>query len=91
MLFGTWEREGGDTVWFFWRAQFIEFFIDDDGTFAVMEYDDMEYGVWYIDGDGYLIVEGEESGYREFYIEIGDDYLIIIDEDGDMATYIRAS
>jgi len=90
-LFGTWERDSGNAIWFFWMAQKIEFFDNGDGTLGTIEHGEEEYGVWHIDEEGYLIVEGDRSGLREFYISIEDGVLMIVDSDGDTAFYRRAS
>ena len=89
-LAGRWEFDSGVLVLFFGTSDYIEFEVHGDGTGTVFESADGESGKWYVDEDGFFVVEADWSGYYTFKLTLTDDTLTIIDEDGDLRQYKRA-
>jgi len=90
-LLGVWARDYGDYIWFFGTSENIRFSDKGDGTFEVYESDYKEFGSWHINSTGNLIIIGDWTGTQEFRFVVDGDRLTIIDSDGDMANYYRAS
>jgi len=90
-LIGVWVRDHGDYIWYFGTSPFIEFFDNEDGTFGVYESNNKEIRFWYIDPDGNLIVEVEWGRRRVYSYILLEDWLTIVDSDGDIAYYSRIS
>ena len=89
-LAGRWEFESGVRVWFFGMSDYIEFEVYGDGTGTVFESEEAESGTWFVDDDGYFIIEGDWSGTYTVELILSKDTLTIIDVDGDSIQYKRA-
>jgi len=89
-LIGIWLYESGDDVYFFVRSEMIMFFDNGDGTYSVLESAYEEEGLWHIDENGMLIINGEHSGIHEFEYNISGNTLTLTDSDGDTIHYTRA-
>jgi len=93
-LVGVWELapDRGYWVWFFGLSDFIMFTDDQEGAYEVYSSEAEQWGTWYIDSNGSLIVECDSinlSGRWAFTFKINGNRLTITDEDGDTINYIR--
>lgn len=88
-LVGVWEFYSGGPVYFFILSEHIMFIEYEDGTLGVFESDYEEWGIVFIEEDGFVIIEGERSGTYEFVFILDGDKLTIIDIDGDAIHYTR--
>jgi len=88
-LLGEWWLKGGVELYFFGESNFIEFTEHGNGTFGVYEAEYGERGLWHIDSNGNLIIEGEWTGHHRFTYTISGDDLTLTDIDGDSAHYTR--
>jgi len=90
-LFGTWEYDSGNFVYFFGRSHTIMFFEEENGTYGVFEAEHGEWGTWYVNRDSKLIVDGDWIGRNEFTFNVRGSRLTITDADGDSIHYNKVS
>ena len=88
-LVGSWEYVTGSWIWFFGLSDNIVFLDFGDGNTEVFESEGEEWGIWYIDTSGYLIIEADYTGYYVFSYNILNGVLTLTDEDGDESTYVK--
>jgi len=88
-IVGSWERVSGSWIWFFGLSDNILFLDFGDGNTEVYESEGEEWGIWYIDVTGYLIIEADYTGEYAFTYNILNGVLTLTDEDGDESTYVR--
>jgi len=88
-LFGEWEFDEGDSVFFFLRAELVRIIDNGDNTFQVFESDYGEWGTGHISYDGYMIIDADWGDIYEFSFEVDENTLSITDVDGDTIHYNR--
>jgi len=88
-LVGSWELVSGSWIWYFGLSDNILFLDYGDGNTEVYESEGEEWGIWYIDATGYLIIIADYTGEYVFSFNILNGVLTLTDEDGDESTYVR--
>jgi len=88
-LVGSWQYVSGNWIWFFGLSDNILFLDFGDGNTEVFESEGEEWGSWYIDSFGYLIIEADYTGDYAFTFNILNGVLTLTDEDGDESTYVK--
>jgi len=88
-IVGSWEFVSGSWIWYFGLSDYILFLDFGDGNTEVFESEGEEWGIWYIDTAGYLIIEADYTGEYVFSYNILNNVLTLTDEDGDESTYVR--
>ena len=88
-LVGSWELVSGSWIWYFGLSDNILFLDYGDGNTEVYESEGEEWGIWYIDAAGYLVIIADYTGDYFFTFNILNGVLTLTDEDGDESTYVR--
>ena len=84
-LIGTWNFDTGTWIWFFGTSSIVEFI--EDGS--VTQVDTYDTGQWEVTGVGKMAVNDSQGGTFAFEYELNGDSLVIIDSDGDRATWVK--
>ena len=90
-LIGKWEFDTGVWIWYFGVSDNIEFVDHGDGTLVVYASEPSEWNTWFLNNDGYLIIETELGLVYEFQWVIQENNLLLIDSDNDIVQYTRTN
>jgi len=88
-LLGRWELDSNTfSLYFFGESDYI-LFSEEDGKFRVYESDLKEWGTVTIESNN-MTIQGDETGFYSFTIELDGDKLTINDSFGDVSVYVKA-